>query len=76
MLYLTKSVWDNIAFGLRLKRLSAPEIQSRVEQALKLVKMEAMLMLSGGAATTGGIGASAGESPSVVLLDEPWAHSI
>jgi len=36
------SVWDNIAFGLRLKRLSAPEIQSRVEQALKLVKMEAL----------------------------------
>jgi len=35
------SVWDNIAFGPRLKRLSAPEIQ-RVEQALKLVKMEAL----------------------------------
>jgi len=24
------SVWDNIAFGLRLKKASAPEIQSRV----------------------------------------------
>jgi len=62
------SVWDNIAFGLRLKRLSAPEIQSRVEQALKLVKMEALRSrfpahLSGGQQQRG-IGASAGESPS------------
>src|SRR6478672_5063523 len=34
------SVWENIAFGLRIKKLSGAEIEARVKEALKLVKME------------------------------------
>jgi len=68
------SVWDNIAFGLRLKRLSAPEIQSRVEQAPAgqngsvAIAFQPICPVG---SNKGGIGASAGESPAVVLLDEP-----
>ncbi len=35
------SVVENIAFGLRLKKLKAAEVDERVKQALKQVKMEA-----------------------------------
>lgn len=70
------SVWDNIAFGLRLKRLSAPEIHSRVEQALKLVKMEALrsrfpAQLSGGQQQRVALARALVNRPAVVLLDEP-----
>jgi spermidine/putrescine transport system ATP-binding protein len=36
------NAWENIAFGLRLKKLSKSEISSRVTEALKLVKMESL----------------------------------
>lgn len=70
------SVWDNIAFGLRLKRLSAPEIHSRVEQALKLVKMEALrsrfpAQLSGGQQQRVALARALVNRPAVILLDEP-----
>ncbi|MDC0839761.1 ATP-binding cassette domain-containing protein, partial [Limnoraphis robusta] len=34
------NVWDNIAFGLKLKRLGKSEIEAKVLEALQLVKME------------------------------------
>ena len=70
------SVWDNIAFGLRLKKLSVAEIQSRVEEALKLVKMEALrsrfpAQLSGGQQQRVALARALVNRPAVVLLDEP-----
>lgn len=70
------SVWDNIAFGLRLKKLSSAEIQSRVEEALKLVKMEALrsrfpTQLSGGQQQRVALARALVNRPAVVLLDEP-----
>lgn len=70
------NVWDNIAFGLRLKRLSAREIQSRVEEALKRVKMEAWrsrfpAQLSGGQQQRVALARALVNRPAVVLLDEP-----
>lgn len=72
------NVWDNIAFGLRLKKLSVAEIQSRVAAALKLVKMEALRsrfpsQLSGGQQQRVALARALVNRPTVVLLDEPLA---
>jgi spermidine/putrescine transport system ATP-binding protein len=70
------NVWDNIAFGLRLKRISKTEINSRVTEALKLVKMESLRsrfpsQLSGGQQQRVALARALVNRPAVVLLDEP-----
>jgi len=70
------SVWDNIAFGLRLKRLSAPEIQSRVEQAQWYACDRAFQPIYPVGSSNVALARALVNRPAVVLLDEPWAHSI
>ncbi|BAY08900.1 ABC transporter ATP-binding protein [Calothrix sp. NIES-2098] len=70
------NVWDNIAFGLRLKKFRKPEIDRRVKEALKLVKMESLRsrfpnQLSGGQQQRVALARALVNRPSVVLLDEP-----
>ncbi len=70
------NVWENIAFGLRLKKLRGPDIKSRVEQALSLVKMEDLRkrypnQLSGGQQQRVALARALVNYPAVVLLDEP-----
>lgn len=70
------NVWDNIAFGLRLKKLSSVEIKSRVDAALKQVKMEGLrsrfpAQLSGGQQQRVALARALINRPAVVLLDEP-----
>lgn len=70
------NVWDNIAFGLRLKKLSSVEIESRVDAALKQVKMEGLrsrfpAQLSGGQQQRVALARALVNRPAVVLLDEP-----
>lgn len=70
------NVWDNIAFGLRLKKIRKSEIESRVEEALKLVKMESLRsrfpnQLSGGQQQRVALARALVNRPTVVLLDEP-----
>ncbi|MBD2095190.1 ABC transporter ATP-binding protein [Trichocoleus sp. FACHB-591] len=70
------TVWDNIAFGLRIKRQSRAEIRERVGEALRLVKMEAYAhrfpaQLSGGQQQRVALARALVNRPAVVLLDEP-----
>jgi spermidine/putrescine transport system ATP-binding protein len=70
------NVWDNIAFGLRLKKFRKSEIEGRVKDALKLVKMEGLRsrfpnQLSGGQQQRVALARALVNRPAVVLLDEP-----
>ncbi|AFZ13919.1 spermidine/putrescine ABC transporter ATPase subunit [Crinalium epipsammum PCC 9333] len=70
------NVWENIAFGLRIKKLSASEVEYRVKEALKLVKMEAYThrfpsQMSGGQQQRVALARALVNRPTVVLLDEP-----
>lgn len=70
------TVQDNIAFGLRIKRLSPPLVKARVAEALAMVKMEAFanrypLQLSGGQQQRVALARALVNRPAVMLLDEP-----
>ncbi|HBB31522.1 MAG TPA: spermidine/putrescine ABC transporter ATP-binding protein [Cyanobacteria bacterium UBA8803] len=70
------TVWENIAFGLRLKKLKGVEVEERVKQALKQVKMEAYAnrfpaQLSGGQQQRVALARALVNRPTVILLDEP-----
>ncbi len=75
-LFSHMTVWENIAFGLRIKHRSKSEIQDRVRDVLKLVKMESFAnrfpnQMSGGQQQRVALARALVNRPMVLLLDEP-----
>jgi len=77
--YPSLTVYENIASPLRVARLPAAEIKTRVAQAAKLLKLEPYLArtplnLSGGQQQRTAIARAFVKRASLVLLDEPLAN--
>ncbi|TVQ16405.1 MAG: ABC transporter ATP-binding protein [Leptolyngbya sp. DLM2.Bin15] len=70
------TVWDNVAFGLRIKKCSRTQVRQRVAEVLQLVKMDDYAQrfpaqLSGGQQQRVALARALVNRPAVVLLDEP-----
>jgi ABC-type sulfate/molybdate transport systems ATPase subunit len=70
------SVLENVAYGLRVQKTSATEIDSRVEEALRMVKMQEFAdsqpsKLSGGQQQRVALARALINRPLLLLLDEP-----
>jgi putative spermidine/putrescine transport system ATP-binding protein len=70
------SVWDNVAYGLRMRRKSRDEVRRAVDDALTMVRMSDYAKrypkeLSGGQQQRIALARCFAYRPSVILLDEP-----
>ena len=78
-LYPHKTLFENMAFGLRLRKTPDAEIQRRVMDAAKLLRIDHMLerrpaALSGGQRQRVAIGRAIVREPKVFLFDEPLSN--
>lgn len=78
-LYPHKSVFENIAFGLRMRRIPEPEIGRRVRDAAERLEITHLLQrrpnqLSGGQRQRVALGRAMVRQPAVFLMDEPLSN--
>src|SRR3989440_5244286 len=78
-LYPHLSVYDNIAFGLKIKKLPKDEIEKRVENAARILGLEPFLKrkpraLSGGQRQRVAMGRAIVREPAAFLMDEPLSN--
>jgi multiple sugar transport system ATP-binding protein len=78
-LYPHLSVYDNIAFGLKVKKVSKDEINRRVQNAAEVLGLEEFLKrkpraLSGGQRQRVAMGRAIVREPAAFLMDEPLSN--
>ena len=78
-LYPHMSVFDNMAYGLKIAKVPRPEIEERVATAAKLLQLEPYLQrkpreLSGGQRQRVAMGRAIVRKPAVFLFDEPLSN--
>ena len=78
-LYPHMSVYDNMAFGLKLRKFPKQEIQQRVQEAAVLLGIQELLQrkpraLSGGQRQRVAVGRAIVRKPQVFLFDEPLSN--
>jgi multiple sugar transport system ATP-binding protein len=78
-LYPHMSVYDNMAFGLKIKHVPKEEISKRIHEAAKILDIESQLAkkpkeMSGGQKQRVALGRAIVRKPKVFLLDEPLSN--